>query len=191
MRSREIIGLVILIVVVSAGVYSYMDYQEKKRERGEYEAWLQEVEAKDQAWDEEVAYYEEIQGTDLSECPGHIVNFYYSERSPPRWSEERFCCFTINEEYDSYQWEHALYDYSVTKIRNVTSAELREEIHELVKYGCANPRLGTYSPLKVANPANVDINIDSFERVIFLVRVYTESIDVEPFEGWLVVCWMP
>ena len=69
-KAREIIGLVILIVVVSVGVFSYMDYQEKKQKREAYEAWIQElaesqawkedVEAKEQAWKEEVAYYENL-----------------------------------------------------------------------------------------------------------------------------------
>jgi len=51
MRAREIIGLVVLIVIVSGGVFSYMDYQEKKRQREAYEAWLQKIEAKQQTWD--------------------------------------------------------------------------------------------------------------------------------------------
>lgn len=190
-RSHQIIGLVVLIVAVSAGVYSYMDYQEKKRLQEAYETYLQEVEAREQEWDEEVAYYEEFGYTALAECPGHMVDFYYPDAANPRFSAERFCFFTVNEEYSSFQWANAVYDYYEPPIRNVTSAELREEIHELMKHSCANPRKGPYGPFSLANPADVDINIDSFERVIFIIRGYIESIDEESFEGWLIVCWRP
>ena len=190
-RSHEIIGLVVLIVVVSAGVYSYMDYQEKRRLQESYEAYLQEIDAKEQAWDEEVAYFEEFGYIDLAECPGHMVNFYYPDAATQRFSEERSCFFSLNEEYPSFQWANAVFDYYEPKIRNVTSVELREEIHQLVKHGCENPRLGTYGPFSYPNPADVDVNIDSFEQVIFIVRGYIESIDEEPFEGWLIICWRP
>ncbi len=111
---------------------------------------------------------------------------------PPQGSAERFCfLFTVNEEYSSFQWANAVYDHYEPPIRNVTSVELREEIYELVKHGCAYPSLGPYGPYNLVNIANVDVNIDSFERVVFIVRTYIESIDEEPFEGWLITCWRP
>lgn len=151
----------------------------------------QDIEVTESTWNDEVAYYEELEYKPFSECPGHMITFYFADRDPPRWDEERFCCITVNDEYYSSQWQNVIYDYSVTRFRNVTSAELREEVYEFLKYGCTNPRLRTYSPLKVANPADVNVNIDSFERVIFLVRTYIESIDPEPFDDWIVVYWKP
>jgi len=171
MGKKGIVGLIILVVIVSVCVYEYMDYQEKERQRRAYEAWLQEMEAKQQAWDEEVAYYE-----NLSRYPIPDVWMHDGSRLH----------FVINEPYEYGRWGLYLeyygeYDpisdpWGITEIRNVTRMELRDIVNTWL-----NPD----------SIGGVRINIDGSEGVIFIMRSYREAWGVEPFNGSILVCWRP
>ena len=63
MKSKEIVGLIILAVVVSGLTYAYMDHQEKIRQQEAYEAQLQEKLDQKREFDEEALYYEELEDT--------------------------------------------------------------------------------------------------------------------------------
>lgn len=169
MKSKEIVGLIILVVVVSGLTYSYMEYQEKERQRQAYEAWIKEIEAKRQAWKDEVAYYENLDPN------MYVINGPYEYGN---WML-----------YLDFYGDIPLEDGGIGEIRNVTSTELRTEIDE---WGLLSQPVGSVPVAR--SPGWVPdccINIDRSEGVIFIRRLYNEKIDEHPFEGTILVCWRP
>lgn len=105
LRFGEVVGVFVLVLVVSAGVYSYMDYREKQRQRELFEEMF--------GFELELKYYRDY-GENLERD-----NYIQSIKFVDGWS------------YDS--WEEFFDDFSLysrDNLVNVTRLELREIVEE-------------------------------------------------------------
>ena len=193
MSIKKTMGLVFLIVMVSASVYIYLDYQESIRQQKAFELWEQEIERQQQeikrrqlAWDEEVYYYQNLTARAL---PGHGGLIHA----------------IINDKYEYGRWNSYLSYVKrgiILEIRNVTRMELRHDVNVYIQYmhegqAITNAILAEEGREPLKWTMSFSINIDESEGVIFIRRVYLEVLGEKPFAipgrgmASILVCWRP